>query len=158
MDSAHRARVWQRVASPPGDVFDFLADLRNHWRLASGIVSIVDLDGDGADADGGSIELRGPLGLARTARTRIVRATEPSEGVGGVIDGVAETPAGTLVRVAWNLAPAPEGTLVALDLVVERAAPLDRALLALGGRRWLERRLLRRALDDLERSVSGQRR
>ena len=62
------------------------------------------------------------------------------------------------MRVAWNLAPAPRGTRVALELVVERAALLDRVLLAIGGRRWLERRLLRRALDDLEQNVASQRR
>src|SRR5581483_8169243 len=98
------------------------------------------------------------FGLRRAAQTRIAHAVEPADRVGGVIEGTAETSHGTLVRVAWNLAPAPGGTLVALDLVVERAAALDRLLLALGGRRWLEQRLLRQALDDLARSLPAQRR
>jgi hypothetical protein len=154
---APRARVRQTVASPPAAVFAFLADLRNHWRIASGLVTIAELDG-GSDADGSRIELHGPLGLTRVAATRIARATEPAEGVGGVIEGTAETPGGTLVRIAWNLSPAPRGTQVTLELVVERASPADRLLLALGARRWLERRLLRRALADLEQSVAPQRR
>jgi hypothetical protein len=158
VDPAARARVSELVPSPPAEVFAFLADLRNHWRLANGVVHVAELEHSEPDAGGGSIELHGPLGLKRVARTRIARAVEPADGVGGVIEGTAETPRGTLVRVAWNLAPAPGGTLAALDLVVERATPLDRLLLALGGRRWLERRLLRQALDDLARIVAAQRR
>jgi hypothetical protein len=158
VDSAARARVSEIVPSPPGEVFAFLADLRNHWRLANGVVRVAELEHSDADAGGGSIELHGPLGLKRVARTRIAQAVEPAGGVGGVIEGTAETPQGTLVRVAWNLAPAPRGTLVALDLVVERATPLDRLLLAAGGRRWLEQRLLARALADLAENVTPQRR
>jgi len=146
-----RARVTHAVDASPEDVFAFLSDLGNHWRLASGVVEIAEVDG--AAAGGGTIELHGPLGLTRLARTRIAQAVAPADGVGGVIEGTAETPAGTLVRIAWNLTPAPRGTRIALELVVERATTVDRFLLALGARRWLERRLLERALADLEQNL-----
>jgi hypothetical protein len=153
-----RARARAAVEAPPDAVFAFLSDLRNHWRLASRNVRILELDGEGGGSGGGSIALRGPLGISRVAQTRITHAVPPAGGVGGVVEGVAATPQGTALRVAWNLAALPAGTQVVLELAVERARPLDRLLLVAGGRRWLERRLLRRAVGDLEQAVTAQRR
>jgi hypothetical protein len=153
-----RASARAAVEAPPDAVFGFLSDLRNHWRLASGNVRILELDDEGGSAGGGRIALRGPLGISRVAQTCITQAVPPADGVGGVVEGIATTPQGTALRVAWNLAPLPTGTQVVLELAVERARPLDRLLLVLGGRRWLERGLLRRTVADLEEAVTAQRR
>jgi hypothetical protein len=74
----------------------------------------------------------------------------PVDGVGGVLEGIAEVSnGGTRARIGWTLAAHPDGTAVTVEAVVERAAPLDALLLRCGGRRWLERRLLAGAVADL---------
>lgn len=153
-----RACASSAVAAPPDAVFAFLSDLRNHWRLTSSNVRIVALDEAGGDSGGGCIAFHGPLGISRILQTRITQAVPPADGVGGVVEGTAETTTGTSLRVAWNLARVRPGTRVALELAVERAAPLDRLLLLAGGRRWLEQRLLLRAVRDLEQELTAQRR
>ena len=87
------------------------------------------------DDDSGRVRIRGPLGLRRTARTAVADAT-PSH----VMHGTAELSGGTLARVAWELAEDTGGTTVRLSAAVERAAPMDRLLLAVGGRAWMKRR------------------
>lgn len=125
------------VAAAPEDVFAFLADLRNHWQLAAGWVRVVSLDeeGDGSAAAGGRVLVRGPLGLRREAWTRVL-AAEP----GRWLEGEARVGARTVAHVRWELRAAAPGTHVTLRATVLRAAALDRALLALGGRRWLGNR------------------
>ncbi|HEY7396954.1 MAG TPA: SRPBCC family protein [Gaiellaceae bacterium] len=157
MKRSLRARASAVVQAPPDAVFAFLSDLRNHWRLASRNVRIVELDGD-ASSGGGRVVLHGPLGISRVAQTRITQAVAPTKSVGGVVEGTAATPHGTSLRVAWNVSALPAGTQVVLELTVERARMLDRLLLVAGGRRWLERRLLGRAVADLADTVSSQRR
>jgi hypothetical protein len=71
------------------------------------------------------------------------------------LSGTAEVGSGTIARVSWTLQPAGEHTRVRLAATVERASVLDRALLALGGRRWLERRFAG-TLQTLERRVAGR--
>jgi len=78
--------------------------------------------------------MRGPLGVGRVARTRVVATDEPSS-----LQGVAELGDGTQASVRWNIVPDGEGSRVTLAATVERASVGDRVLLALGGRRWLER-------------------
>ncbi len=117
------------VPAPPDDVFDFLCDLENHWRLTGRRVEVLGLNGD---RDGGSVRIRGPLGLSRTARTKVTASRSPR-----LILGVAELPGGTRARVSWTLAPHNRETRVALVAAVERATPLDRLLLAIGGRAWM---------------------
>lgn len=119
------------VPAPAGDVFALLADVEGHWRLAGGWVRVAELD-----ADGGVVEMRGPLGLVRrTVRTRVV-ARVPGE----CVEGVAET-GGTRAHVRWTLRElGPAATEVRLEALVDRAAPLDRLLLAFGGARWLRGR------------------
>ena len=50
--------VERTVAAPPERVFDFLADLSNHWRLERRFMELDELG-----EDGGTIRLKGPLGL-----------------------------------------------------------------------------------------------
>jgi uncharacterized protein YndB with AHSA1/START domain len=119
------------IPAPPEDVFDFLSDLHNHWRLTARAIRVVQLDGD---ADGGTVRIRGPLGLGRTAHTRVTAAREPR-----LIIGVAQLPSGTRARVSWTLAGRVNNTRVRLAAEIEQAGPLDRALLALGGRAYMTR-------------------
>lgn len=120
------------VPAPPAEVFAFLARLDNHWLVADRWISVVALDGDG---DGGRVRICGPLGLRRTADTRVLRATAPV-----ALEGSA-TLGATSARVSWALQDRGGATQVRLEAEVERASALDRLLLALGGRRWLRRRL-----------------
>ena len=80
------------------------------------------------------MRIRGPLGVSRVARTRVLSAKEPRE-----LRGRAELHGGTVGAVGWTIEPEGEGSRVTLSAVVEHAAPFDRAVLALGGRRWLRR-------------------
>src|ERR687886_2366634 len=137
------------VPAPPEDVFAFLTDLRNHWRLADRFVEVVTLEAsDGVHADGGKVRVRGPLGLRRTATTRVVAARAPR-----LMIGTAELEGGTRARVSWVIAARLRSTRVRLAAEIERAGPLDRLLLALGGRWWLRRRFastLERLAGELE--------
>ena len=121
------------VAAPSEEVFDFPSDLENHWRLVDEFVEVSELAGDGA-----VVRLRGPLGVRRTVRTRVTEMRRPER-----IVGVAQLHGSTRARVMWTLTPAGPGrTRVRLSATVERAAPLDRLLLALGGRAWMRRRFV----------------
>ena len=124
------------VPAPPEDVFAFLSDLRNHWRLADRFVEVLTLDAsDGGPADGGRVRVRGPLGFRRTATTRVVAVREPR-----LLIGTAELASGTRARVSWVIAARLGSSRVRLAADLERARPLDRLLLAAGGRWWLRRR------------------
>ena len=124
------------VPAPPEDVFAFLSDLRNHWRLADRFVEVLTLDAsDGGRADGGRVRVRGPLGVRRTVTTRVVAAREPR-----LLIGTAELATGTRARVSWIIAGRLGSSRVRLAADVERARPLDRLMLAAGGRWWLRRR------------------
>jgi Polyketide cyclase / dehydrase and lipid transport len=145
------------VPVPPEDVFVFLSDLRNHWRLADRFVEVLTLDAsDGAHADGARVRLKGPLGLRRTATTRVVAARAPR-----LLIGTAELAGGTRARVSWVLAGRLGSTRVRLAAEVERASLADRVLLAAGGRWWLRRRFastLERLAEELAlagREVAG---
>jgi len=118
------------VRASPEAIFAFLSDLDNHWKLTGRWVEAVALH----DANG-SVRIHGPLGLRRTARTRVVDAS-PSH----VMHGTAELSGGTVARIAWELGEDVGGTAVRLSAEVERAALPDRMLLALGGRRWMTHR------------------
>lgn len=147
-------RATGTVPAPPAAVFGYLVDLENHWQLADRFVEVVSLRrrADGV-SDGGCVRLRGPLGLRRTVATAVLAEDPPRE-----IVGRAELGDRTCATVRWKLAPRPGGTQVTLEAAVERATPLDRLLLALGGRLWLERRLAA-VLDRLhERHASPARR
>jgi hypothetical protein len=140
----------REVAVPPDILFSFLADLENHWLLTDRFAEVLTLDRPGGGpARGGSVRIRGPLGLGRTAHTRVVDAHPPT-----FLAGIARVGPRTQARVRWTLAPSGDGALVRLEATVERAAPLDRLLLAAGGRRWLEREFAA-ILVTLDRRVAG---
>jgi uncharacterized protein YndB with AHSA1/START domain len=130
------------VPASPEAVFRFLSRLENHWRLADRWIEVVELN-DGS----GRVRIRGPLGLKRTARTTVVDATPDH-----VIHGTAELSGGTVARIAWDLREDAGGTAVRLSGEIERAAPLDRVLLALGGAAWMRgrfERILARLAEQL---------
>src|SRR5436190_9116220 len=120
------------VPAAPEEVFAFLSDLANHWRLLDSHVEVMELDG--APPDRAVVRLRGPLGVRRTVRTRVTAARSPR-----LIIGVAELGESTRARVSWTLAGRLGDTRVRLAAEVEHADLLDRMLLRLGGRVWLER-------------------
>jgi hypothetical protein len=123
------------VPAAPEAVFRFLSELDNHWLLADRWIEVVRLEDNG---DGGHVRIRGPLGLQRTARTIVVDSTADQ-----VIHGTAELSGGTVARIAWHLNEDVGGTSVRLSGEVERAAPLDRLLLWLGGAAWMRGRFER---------------
>ena len=127
------------------EVFGFLADLENHWRIADRFVDVVSLDGPPGARTGGQVRIRGPLGVRRTARTR-VDAARPTE----EMRGSAELGRGTSAEVRWSLRPRDDGTAVTLTARIRHAGRADRLLLALGGLTWMRRRFdgALRALDD----------
>jgi uncharacterized protein YndB with AHSA1/START domain len=133
------------VPAPPEEVFEFLSDLANHWWLVDSYVKVVSIEGDSA-----VVRLRGPLGVRRTVHTHVTAERSPR-----LIIGVAELPSGTRARVSWTLAGRMGQTRVRLAAEVEHAGPLDRVLLALGGRVWMQRRF-RFGLERLaERFAAG---
>jgi hypothetical protein len=119
-------------------VFEFLSDLRNHWRLEPHFLELEHMR-----ADGGRVRVSGPLGLSRTATTKVVSTERPS-----LLTGTAEIGTGTFGRVRWEITPVPVGSHVRFSAHVERAALLDRVVLALGGRWWLGR-IVSRAVERL---------
>ena len=123
------------VSAPPEDVFGFLDDLGNHWIVADRFVEVVDLHRPAARAEGGTVRLRGPLGVRRTVVTRVAAVKPPR-----LLIGTAELRNGTRARVSWALAEHRGTTRVRLAARVERCSRGDRMLLALGGRWWLRRR------------------
>lgn len=124
------------VRASPEEVFDFLDDLANHWRLVDRFVEVIELDGPlGRPPESGLVRLCGPLGVRRTVRTRVTAARRPR-----LIIGTAELGDHTRARVSWTLAGRLGQTRVRLAAEVEHASMLDRLLLALGGRAWLRRR------------------
>lgn len=124
------------VPAPPDEVFAFLSDLGNHWIVADRFVEVIELHRPGGTlADGGQVRVRAPLGLRRTVTTRVVASKSPR-----LLIGTAELGTGTRARVSWSLAGHLDTTRVRLAAAVERATGVDRALLALGGRWWLQRR------------------
>src|SRR3954452_22549792 len=121
------------VPATPDEVFEFLSDLSNHWRLLDRHVDVLELDG--SPPDPAVVRLRGPMGARRPVHTRVTAAREPR-----LIIGVAELGDGTRALVSWTLAARLDETRVRLAAEVEHASTFDRLLLALGGRAWLEHR------------------
>jgi hypothetical protein len=127
-------------------VFKFLSDLRNHWRLEPHFLEL-----DGMNEGGGVVRVRGPLGLSRVARTKVVAAEPPS-----TLRGRAELGRRTVGAVRWEITPSVPGTShVRFTAEVERASALDRVLLACGGRWWLVR-IVRTAVQRLDAVLDAQ--
>ena len=126
------------VPAPRTEVFGFLARLDNHWQLGDRWIEVLRLDserGTGAAIDGGAVRIRGPLGVSRTVHTRVVAAEAPDR-----LRGRAEIGGTTRAAITWSLSEDGEATRVGLRAEVEGMGALDRALWALGGRRWMHRR------------------
>ena len=131
------------IAAPPERVFEFLSDLRNHWRLERRFLELEDV-GEKA----GVIRLTGPLGLSRKARTEVLEAVRPTR-----VAGRADLRGGTVGLVAWDIRPEGSGSRVRLSAEIPQAWLPDRLFLFAGGRIWL-RRLFTRALESLEKILS----
>jgi len=136
------------------DIFRFLSRLEHHWQLAPDWIEVLSLErppGAGEDApfDRGVVRMRGPLGISRTARTQVSTVEPP-----GAMSGTARVGSGTVARVRWTLVDEGPATRVRLGAELERAGPVDRTLLALGGWTWLEGRF-RAALDHLAAVVES---
>jgi hypothetical protein len=125
------------IGVDPEEAFHFLDRLENHWLVADRFVDLVSvsLEGSAPAASGGSVVIRAPLGLRRTAVTQVVRKEPPH-----LIEGTAAVGPATRANVRWLLEPDAGGSRVRLEAVVTRAGALDRLALRLGGRLWLARR------------------
>ena len=144
------------LPAPPAEVFEFLADLHNHWRLDDRFVELSALEGDeDSRAVGGRVRLKGPFGISRDARTRVLSARPPAHDVPGRLAGRADIGTATTGRVSWEIAARDDGgSLVTLTAVAEHAAPFDRVLLVCG--RWWLQRTFDHALLSLERILGPE--
>lgn len=126
----------RRIARPPVEVFDLLADLRRHWPLLGRELVYARMV-DGAGGDGASLVLRMPLlGLRRRVVTQVVRAEAPE-----LLEGRADAGASS-VRISWLVAAdggAAAGSLVRFNAVIEPGNLRDHAMAA-AARPWLRRR------------------
>jgi uncharacterized protein YndB with AHSA1/START domain len=132
----------RQISHTPERVFEFLSDLRNHWKLEERFLELEDIG-----ENGGVIRLRGPLGLSRRAETRVLEAVEPRR-----LAGRADLRGGTVGLVAWRIEARDGGSLVQLCAEVPHAWLPDRIFLAAGGRRWFTT-LFERALANLEQEL-----
>lgn len=119
----------RRVPVAQDELYTRLADLRGHWELAGRWVEPLELR-----PDGGTVRIRGPFGIRRTIHTSLTEARAPT-----CVAGEARL-GRTLAAIRWHLEDAGDGTLVTLRADIRRCGPGDRALLALGGGRWLRGR------------------
>ncbi len=81
------------------------------------------------------MQMRGPLGLRRTATTRVLAAEAPH-----LVVGTAQVGHMTRAFVRWKLSWSNGATRVRLEATIHQAGLLDWLLLVLGGRAWLKRR------------------
>jgi hypothetical protein len=116
-------------------VYDFIERLENHFRLNDEYLRVEALRPDGR---GATIRIRAPGGLRRTAWTEVTTALAPRR-FGGTVTASTRTRAGAW----WTIDPSAEGTRVALNAEIFPRGIVDRVLLALGGRWWIERRCRR---------------
>lgn len=133
----------REISAPPERVFGFLSDLRNHWRLEERAFLALEEVGEKS----GVIRLKGPLGLSRRARTRVLEAEAHRR-----VAGRADLSLGTVGLVAWEILPRGATSVVRLSAEVATASLPDRVVLALGGKRWI-RGLFERALVNLDAAL-----
>jgi hypothetical protein len=138
------------VPAPREDVFAFLSALENHWAVTGRWIHVVSLD-RAVGATGGCVRISGPLGLHRTAATRVVAVEAPH-----ALTGTAQI-GSTVAEVSWKLtARGPAVTEVELATSILHASALDRVLLAIGGAAWM-RRLLAGTLATLAERFAAER-
>ena len=99
---------------------------------------------------GGEVRMRGPLGISRVARTRVVKTVAST-----TLHGAAELGRRTHASVRWDIAPRNGGSDVTFSAFVDHASLVDRVLLALGGRWWLAR-VFARAVERLGVVIGAQ--
>jgi hypothetical protein len=123
----------QVISAPPVVVFAFLAEPANHRLLAGRRVQLLELL-DGSDGRiRGLVVIRGPLGLRRRARTRVISSSRPA-----FLAGAAQLGTHTIVQVRWDLQPFDSNrTRVLLSAGVTSVGSLDRLLLLAGGTAWI---------------------
>jgi hypothetical protein len=119
------------VRAPADAVYDFLERLPNHALITGDGLR---LEGVAADGMSALISMRGPLGIRRTARTRVTARNRP-RGFGGT----AAVGRRTVAYVHWAIEYADADSLVTLTATILRAGALDRLLLTIGGTQWLAR-------------------
>ena len=122
------------VGASPARVYAFLEDLENHRLLTGGAMEIEELYGPPGARTGSRVQLRGPLGIRRRARTRILDSRAP-----GWMIGSAEIGRETRALISWTVAEDGVGSRVRLKAEIAQLGLPDRVLLALGGRRWMRR-------------------
>jgi hypothetical protein len=115
----------------PHAVYDFLQRLPNHALIGGHGLR---LDGVTDDGRAALITLRGPLGIRRTAYTTVTDLRPPHR-----FGGTALVGKHTKAYVTWTIEQAGTGSFVTLSATIVRAGPVDRLLLALGGRWWVAR-------------------
>lgn len=133
------------VDSTPERVYDFLARLENHFRLNDEYLRVEALR---PDRRGATIKIRAPGGLRRTAHTEVTTALPPRR-FGGTVTASTRTRAGAW----WTIEPSAGRARVALEAEIFPRGVVDRVLLALGGRWWLERRC-RRVVARLDSALA----
>jgi hypothetical protein len=96
------------MAAPSAAIFSFLTDLENQFLLAHDHTRSLVLDGPPGARHSATLRIRGPLGLPRSARARIIATAEPSHVITSVALGR------TVVRFRRTLSPLPASTGVEL--------------------------------------------
>lgn len=140
------------VHAPAHAVYDFLERLPNHALITGDGLR---LEGVAADGMSALISMRGPLGIRRTARTRVTTRHRPR-----AFGGTAAVGRRTVAYVHWAIEYAEAGSLVTLTATILRASAVDRALLTIGGRQWLTRSfdravaLLAAAVEKVHRTTA----
>jgi hypothetical protein len=127
-----RIRAEGTVTNTPEEVYAFLERLENHRLLGDEHLHMESLRDD---RRGATISVRGPAGLRRTALTEVTTTQAPHR-FGGTVTTTTNTRAGAW----WTIEPNPLGARVSLNAAIAPRGIVDRVLLAVGGRRWLERR------------------
>ncbi|MDN3358086.1 hypothetical protein QWU11_36290 [Actinomadura sp. DC4] len=119
------------VRATANAVYDFLERLPNHALITGDDLRLEGVAPDGMSA---LISMRGPLGVRRTARTRVTTRHRP-----WAFGGTAAVGRRTVAYVHWAIERADAGSFVTLTATILRAGALDRLLLTIGGRQWLAR-------------------
>lgn len=140
-------RASRPIAAAPHDLAAFLADLANHFALCEELVEIESLDGPPGASTRASVLVKGPLGVRRRARTRLLGITVAH------VRGLAELDSGSQLRISWRLAPNRGTTTVTVELELREAHLLDGFLFTLG-RHWLTAQL-GRSLERLARAAAS---
>jgi hypothetical protein len=138
------------LAAPSDVTLRFLADLRNHARLAPGSVRVLSLERQQDLSSQAVVRLRGPLGIHRSAVTELLPPA------GSTIAGRAKIGDHTLADVAWTVQAADPGSVVTLCATVEAASTIDSVLLSFGARRWVAKQFAA-ALDQLSQELGEAR-